>query len=284
MNAPSASGLLRNIYKPFVATVEAVKDETPDIKTFSIKLQDHDSFSQYMPGQFVELSVLGLGEAPFGLASSPTRPGLVECTVKKMGKVTSALHELEAGDVVGIRGPFGNGFPMESFENKDVIIVGGGIGLAPLRSVIWYVIDKRSDFGDVTIIYGARTVADIVYKDELKDWAEMSGITVVETVDPGGETADWKGEVGLVPPVLKQVNPSPKNAVAITCGPPIMIKFTLVALDELGFSPENIITTLEMRMKCGLGRCGRCNIGNKYICKDGPVFSHAQLKTLPTEY
>lgn len=274
-----------NLYLPNLATIERINQETPDIKTLKMVFQDkklRNTFT-YKPGQFIELSVFGAGEAPFCLASSPTRNGYIECSIKKMGKVTQAIHELEEGEVVGIRGPYGNGFPVEELKGKNLLFVGGGIGLAPLRSLIWNVIDNRKAFKDITIIYGARSVADLVYKDELEEWGGNSGVNLTLTVDPGGETKDWKGKVGLVPAILEEVNPSPGNAVVITCGPPIMIKFTLISLDKLKFAPEGIITTLERKMTCGLGKCGRCNIGPIYVCKDGPVFSYAQIKEFKEE-
>lgn len=277
---------MKDIYLPELAIVKEIQSETVDVKTFKLVFQDaglQKSFT-YKSGQFIEFSVLGKGEAPFCLASSPTRKGYIECSIKRMGKVTQAIHELEEGETVGIRGPYGNGFPLEMMYNKNLIFVGGGIGLAPLRSLIWNVLDRRESFGDITIIYGARTVADLVYKKELKMWQKTAGVKTVLTVDPGGENKDWQDKIGFVPTVLEQENPSPENAVVITCGPPIMIKFVLIALGKMNFTPEQIITTLEMKMKCGLGKCGRCNIGSIYVCKDGPVFSYKQIREFPDEF
>jgi len=275
-----------SLYLPHLATIKEIREETPDIKTFRLVFQDErvrDSFT-HKPGQFVQLSVFDAGEAPFCICSPPTENGYIECSIKRMGKVTRALHELDVGDLVGIRGPYGNSFPIDQMRGKNLIFVGGGIGLAPLRPLIWYVLEKRDDFKDILIIYGARSVADLVYKEDLKQWQNTSGITTVLTVDPGGETEDWKGKIGLVPAVLEEVNPSPRDAVVITCGPPIMIKFVLKSLDKMRFSPQQIITTLEMKMKCGVGLCGRCNIGNIYVCKDGPVFSYQQIKGFLEEF
>jgi NAD(P)H-flavin reductase len=201
-----------------------------------------------------------------------------------VGKVTSALHDLSVGDVVGFRGPYGNSFPIEDMVGKNLVFVGGGIGMAPLRSLLWNCIDRRSEFGDITLVYGARSVADLVYKGELQEWVDMPDVNTVLTVDPGGEDESWKGEIGFVPTVLEKVHPSPENTVVITCGPPIMIRFVLVSLANMKYEPDQIITTLEMKMKCGLGKCGRCNIGPAYVCKHGPVFSFAELKELPDEY
>ena len=277
---------MENIYQAQLMTVEAITQETPDIKTFRLVFQDDDlreSFS-YKSGQFGIFSVFGYGEAPFGIASSPTRPGYIECSLKRIGKVTSAMHNLNVGDTMGFRGPYGGAFPIDEMRGKNLIFVGGGIGLAPLRSLIWNCLDTRGDFEDITIVYGARSMADLTYKPELQEWLQMDGVTTVLTVDPGGEDESWEGEVGFVPTILEKVNPSPENATVITCGPPIMIRFVLLSLGKLEFAPAQVVTTLEMKMKCGLGKCGRCNIGNKYVCKDGPVFTAEQLQAMPNEY
>ncbi len=191
---------------------------------------------------------------------------------------------MNAGDTVGFRGPYGNSFPVDDWKGKDVVFVAGGIGLAPVRCVIWNVLDRRDEFGDVTIVYGARSVDDLVYKRELEEWRSRSDVKMVTTVDPGGQTKDWTGEVGYVTPVVEATAPKAQNAVAVLCGPPIVVKLTLPVLDKLGFADDAIFTTLENRMKCGLGKCGRCNIGPVYVCKDGPVFTAAQMKALPAEF
>jgi sulfhydrogenase subunit gamma (sulfur reductase) len=229
-------------------------------------------------------SVFGRGEAPFGIANSPTRDEYIECSVKRVGRVTDALHELNEGDEVGFRGPYGRPFPIEKMQHKNLVFVGGGIGMAPLRSLLWNCLDRRDQFGDITVVYGARSTADLVYQRELQEWSAREDVDIVLTVDPGGEDEQWQGEIGFVPTVLEKVDPSPQNAMVITCGPPIMIKFVLVSLSKMGFAPEQIITTLEMKMKCGLGKCGRCNIGPAYVCKHGPVFSYEELMALPEEY
>jgi len=277
---------MENTFLPHLMTVERIVQETPDIKTFRLTFQEdrvNGKFA-FQPGQFGIFSVFGQGEAPFGFANSPTRAAYIECSIKRVGKVTRAFHKLNVGDTVGFRGPYGRGFPIDEMRGKNLIFAGGGIGLAPLRSLIWNCIDTRADFETITIIYGARSTADLVYKQDLKQWVETEGIHTVLTVDPGGEDEIWKGEIGFVPTVLEKVAPSPQNAVAITCGPPIMIKFVLRSLTKMGFAPRQIITTLELKMKCGVGKCGRCNIGSLYVCKDGPVFSYEQLKELPDEY
>jgi len=275
-----------SIYQPYLMTVATIIDEAPGIKTFRLTFQDAavGAAFAYQPGQFCLLSAFGHGEAPFGLASSPTRKGYVECSLKQVGKVTSALHELVPGDTLGLRGPYGRGFPIDQMRGKHLIFVGGGIGMAPLRSLLWNCLDQRADFENITLIYGARSTADLVYKRELAEWTARGDIQTILTVDPGGEDATWKGQIGFVPTVLEKASPSPQNAVVITCGPPIMIKFVLVSLTKLGFQPAQIVTTLEMKMKCGLGKCGRCNIGSHYVCKDGPVFTYEELKEMPGEF
>jgi NAD(P)H-flavin reductase len=275
-----------NIYKPELMIIKDIIDETPDIKTFRLQFKDpvvKEKFN-FKAGQFAEYSIFGEGECTFCIASSPTRLDYVECSFKQAGKVTTAMKKLNIGDTIGFRGPYGNYFPIEEMKGKNILFIAGGIGLAPVRCVIWNTLDLREYYNDITIIYGARTVNDLVYKNELNIWQSMDGIKTVITVDPGGEKADWKGEVGFVPSIVEKVSPKSENTIAIICGPPIMIKFTFPALLKLGFSEENIITTLENRMKCGLGKCGRCNVGNIYVCKDGPVFTYSQLKNLPDEF
>jgi sulfhydrogenase subunit gamma (sulfur reductase) len=198
--------------------------------------------------------------------------------------VTSALARQEEGSIIGFRGPYGNIFPLDEWKGKSILFAAGGIALPPLRSVIWNVLDLRDHFNDVTVLYGARSVADLVYKQELKEWAERPDMKLVTTVDPGGETPEWKGKVGFVPTILKEMAPSAENTIALVCGPPVMIKYSFPVLEKLGFTPDQIYTTLENRMKCGVGKCGRCNVGPVYVCKDGPVFTYRQLQELPQEY
>ena len=275
-----------NLYQPHLMTIEAVQDETPDTRTLRLAFRDPgvgERFS-FRAGQFGEYSVFGAGECTFCIASPPTRRGYLECSFKAVGKVTRALRELEAGEIVGFRGPYGNAFPVEEWSGRRVVFVAGGIGLAPVRCVIWNVLDLRDRFDEVTVVYGARSVSDLVYKRELAGWRDRSDLRLVTTVDPGGQEPGWDGEVGFVPAVLERAAPSAHNAVAVVCGPPVMIKYTLPVLARLGFPPERIFTTLENRMKCGVGKCGRCNVGPVYVCKDGPVFSAAELAALPAEY
>lgn len=273
---------LKNPYKPELAVIESIVQETSDTKTFKVVFQDEnirDNFI-YEPGQFQEVSVFGIGEATFCLTSSPSKKGYIEFSVKKVGSVTSALHDMTEGDVVGIRAPLGNHFPYAEWKGMNLVFIGGGIGMAPMRSLLNFCLDNRDDYADITTIYGARSPEDLSYTYEFDDWGTRGKLFL--TVDKGND--DWKSNVGFVPAYLKDLAPSPKDAIAITCGPPIMIKFVLIELENLGFTPEQIYTTLEMKMKCGIGKCGRCNIGSKFVCLDGPVFSQAQLKELPPEF
>jgi sulfhydrogenase subunit gamma (sulfur reductase) len=275
-----------NLYKPYLVEIENITDEAPEVRTFRLKFQNPEEGEKFSfsAGQFAEYSVMGEGESTFCIASSPTRKGYVECTFRRVGRVTSALSNLEIGDTLGFRGPYGNVFPIEKWEGKNLLYIAGGIALPPMRCVIWNTLDLREKYKDITIIYGARTVNDLVYKEELREWQDRPDIKLVTTVDPGGETPDWKGEVGFVPTIVDKVAPKAENTIAIVCGPPIMIKYTFPVLKKLGFTDETIFTTLENRMKCGFGKCGRCNVGKYYVCKDGPVFTLAQLNGMPDEY
>jgi NAD(P)H-flavin reductase len=275
-----------NIYLPYLVTIEKITQEAPGVKTFRLRFKNEKEAKdfRFQAGQFAEYSVFGEGECTFCIASSPTREGYVECTFREVGKVTSALAKLEEGETMGFRGPFGNTFPLDEWKGKNLLFIAGGIALPPMRCVIWNVLDTRENFKDVRILYGAKSVADLVYKQELKEWEERPDVELTVTVDPGGETPEWKGEIGFVPAVLEKLKPSAENTIAIVCGPPVMIKFTFPVLDKSGFKSEQIYTTLENRMKCGVGKCGRCNVGKMYVCKDGPVFSRTLLETLPAEY
>jgi len=277
---------MEQLLVPSLCTIEKIIQETADIRTYRLKFKDENLMSkfQWLPGQFVEFSLLGYGECTFCISSSVTRKGTFDCSIKRAGTVTSDIHSrLDEGDEVGIRVPFGNNFPLEELKGKNLLFVGGGIGLAPLRSLIQYCIDNRADYKDFTILYGARSSDDLCYKEETKEWQNNPSLKVILTIDRAEDT--WHDNVGVVPKILEEVvKPTIENTKVITCGPPIMIKYTLQSLDRLGFDPKNVITTLEMRMQCGLGKCGRCNIGSTYVCKDGPVFTYEQLKTMPDEY
>ncbi len=275
-----------NLYQPHLVRIAEIIDETPDTRTLKLEFESPEvgqSFD-FKAGQFGEYSVFGAGECTFCIASPPTRKGYIECSFKVVGKVTRAMRQLDVGDTMGFRGPYGNSFPLEKMAGKDLVFIAGGIGLAPVRCVIWNVLDLRDQFKDVTIVYGARSVADLVYKRELEEWGKRADVKLWQAVDPGGQTPDWKGEVGFVPAIVEKAAPKAEDAYAVVCGPPVMIKFTLPVLTKLGFPEERIYTTLENRMKCGLGKCGRCNIGPVYVCKDGPVFTAAELAELPAEF
>ncbi|MBV6477384.1 MAG: Anaerobic sulfite reductase subunit B [Ignavibacteria bacterium] len=277
---------MNNIYKPHLAVIKEVIEESFDTKTFRLKFKDdktHNLFT-FKPGQFAEYSAFGDGESTFCISSSPTRKDFIECSFKVYGKVTQSLNRLNKGDTIGIRGPYGNSFPLDDLKGKNILFIAGGIGIAPVRCTIEYVLDNRDQYKNIIIIYGARSTGDLIYKDEVKEWIDRKDVKTIITVDPGGESPSWKGEVGFVPTVLEKTAPASENTAAILCGPPVMIKFTIPVLTGLGFKDDDIYTTLENRMKCGLGKCGRCNIGNVYVCKDGPVFTYAQIKCLPQEY
>lgn len=278
--------MIENIYRPYLMTIAAIRDEAPGVRTLRLHFQDEAEGKcfDFKAGQFALYSAFGHGEATFCIASPPTRKGYIECTFRQAGRVTNALRELNIGDTVGFRGPYGNTFPVEKWEGKNLLFVAGGIALPPIRCVIWNCLDLRYKFGRITIVYGARTVDDLVYKDELAEWEKRDDLCTVLTVDPGGERDGWRGKIGFVPTVLEETSPDSHNSVALVCGPPIMIKFTLPVLEKLGFPSESVFTTLENRMKCGFGKCGRCNVGSIYVCKDGPVFNAKQLRNLPDEY
>ena len=275
----------KNIYLPYLMTIDKVTKEAPGVKTYRLKFQDEAEAAafDFKAGQFGEYSAFGEGESTFCIASSPTRKGYIECTFRDTGSVTSGLASLEEGSTMGFRGPYGNVFPMDEWKGKSLVFIAGGIALPPMRCVIWNALDLRENFKDITIVYGAKSVNDLVYKSELKEWTDRPDVKMVTTVDPGGETADWKGEIGFVPAIVEKVAPSSENTIAIVCGPPIMIKYTFPVLEKLGFKDDQIYTTLENRMKCGVGKCGRCNVGKLYICKDGPVFSREELNLIPAE-
>ncbi|MHC4890121.1 MAG: FAD/NAD(P)-binding protein [Planctomycetota bacterium] len=281
---------MKNPYRPILTTIEkiTVENEAKDLKTFRLLFCSDEEANDFhfQCGQFAELTVFGIGECPIGIASSPMDRTFLEFTVKRYpdGLVTNALHNCRIGDSIGVRGPLGNCFPMEQMEGRNVVVVGGGFAFTTLRSTIQYILHEanRAKHGDLTLVYGARSPGELLYKDELKEWETREDIKTHITVDKGDE--NWKGQEGFVPTVLEQVAPSSKNAIVLVCGPPIMLKYTLPVLTKLGFGSGEIITSLEMRMKCGIGLCGRCNIGSKYVCRDGPVFTYEQIQALPAEF
>ena len=268
---------------PMVAVVTDIRVDTPDVKTFRVVGLDGKKPFVHVPGQCAMLSIPGVGEALFSITSSPTNRDYLEFSIKKCGCVTDWLHGMEPGQQITLRGPYGNGFPVESdFLGRDLLFIAGGIGLAPLRSVIHYVRDRRDRYGQVDIVYGARSREDLVdYPEIVREWSKEAGLRVHLTIDR--EQAGWEGHVGFVPDFVRELG-FDTGKTAVICGPPIMIKFTLAALQELGFQKTQVYTTMELRMKCGIGKCGRCNIGDQYVCKDGPVFRCDQLDQLPDEY
>lgn len=300
-----------NIYRPYLMRVAMVRDETPDVRTLRLEFTNPDEATKfnYRVGQFGLYSAIGEGESTFCVASSPTRKGYIECTFRQAGRVTRALRRLNEGDLMGFRGAYGNSFPVESWKGKDLLFIAGGIALPPMRSVIQYCLDNRGDYGDITIVYGARSWSDHVYKDELAEWEKRSDVNLWLCIDwkmgPQGPVeaeaeANWRpinlkepGSTNLdpshrrytafVPQLVEAARPSPSNRIAVLCGPPIMIKFTMASLKKLGYDSGSVYTTLENRMKCGLGKCGRCNVGPIYVCKEGPVFTAKEVEQLPPE-
>jgi len=270
-----------DLYIPMVAVVKSILDETPDTKTFRLAFEDPQyakSFS-WEPGQFVQVTVFGAGEAPIGFASSPLEKEFFELTVVERGAVTRAMHSLREDDKVGIRGPLGNCWPLEEMKGRDVLIVSGGCGLAPLRPAILKILADRSEYGDVWLLYGARTPADRDFKYDLEAWAQRDDLHLMETVDIADE--NWTGHVGVVTTLFDQLELDAPNAVALTCGPPIMIKFVTLGLLKKGFSEDRVVTSLERYMKCGVGKCGHCCVNHVYLCTEGPVFTYRQMRALP---
>jgi NAD(P)H-flavin reductase len=282
-DASAKGGLGENPYLPEVATVAERIQETALIVTLRLVLDDSAKMHAFTfkPGQVGQLSVFGAGEATFVINSPPSQKNYLQMSVMKAGEVTSAIHKLAAGDKVGLRAPLGNSFPYEQWKGKEVFFIGGGIGMAPIRTIMLHLLDNRQAYGKISLLYGARSPKDMAYGYELDGWLHSRDLDATLTIDAPFE--GWNHRVGLIPNVLLDLAPKPENSIAVLCGPPIMIKFTLQALQKLGFPDERIFTTLEKRMKCGIGICGRCNIGHKYVCVDGPVFSLAELKELPDE-
>ena len=277
---------MTNIYQPDLMEVLDVRQQTADVKSVRVRFRD-EARSQdfhFRVGQFGMFSLFGYGESTFNICSSSNWKDFIEFCFRRTGRVTEALWSLEKNDTIGFRGPYGNAYPMDKWVGKNLIFIGGGIAMPPLRCAIWYALENREQFGDITIVYGARKVHDLVFRQELDRWAEYDGVRVVRCVDPGGETPDWKGEVGFVPAVTERAQIPAENAVALVIGPPVMIKFTLPVLAQMGLADRDIYTSLENRMKCGVGKCGRCNCGPVYVCKEGPVFTLEQLKSLPSDY
>lgn len=264
---------------PQVVKVIKITEETPDVKTFRIQTLDGKKPFDPLPGQLAMISVIGVGEGMFSITAKGE--DWIESSIKKVGELTDALHEISEGQEIGIRGPYGNHFPYEELKGQNILFVGGGIGLAPVRSLIRYCLEHREDYGHIDILYGSRSRDDLVFKEDcLENWPKEPDTSVYITVDRGSD--DWDGHVGFVPSYVEEVGFTPERKVVL-CGPPVMINFTSQSLVKMGFQKEDVITTLEMRMKCGIGKCGRCNLGGKFICLDGPVFNLSELDELPDE-
>ena len=278
-----------NPYLPYPVRIQQIITETEDrnLKTFKLVFlnKDDEEHFDYVPGQFCELSIAGKGEIPIGIASSPTEKGFLLFTVNKAGVVTKYIHNMSEGGIIGLRGPLGNWFPWQEMEGKNVVVIGGGFAFTTLRSSIVYMLhpENRSRFKEITLVYGARSPGLLLYRQELTEWEKRDDIKVHITVD-ATDDPEWPYNIGFVPTITEKKITTSENSYALVCGPPIMIKFTQPVLEKVGFKPEQIIMSLEMRMKCGIGICGRCNIGDQYVCKDGPVLSLAQLNELPQEY
>jgi len=266
------------LYLPRIAVLKDKRAETPDTITFTFELPEGGNLNN-IPGQFLHLTVFGYGEAPISITSSPTQKDCFQLCVRDVGNVTKALHKLEIGDKVGVRGPWGNGFPIEGLKGKNAVFIAGGLGLAPLRSLINYIVDNRRDYGKVWVLSGARTPKDHLFKWEWDRWSKMDRFEVLTTVDRGDDT--WKGNVGVVGSLLYKTDIQVENTMVFICGPPIMFRFVTMDLAKLGFKDDMIVSTLERHMKCGVGKCGHCNIGSKYVCMDGPVFTYAEMKKQP---
>ncbi len=274
---------MSNPYIPYSAVIKDLRQETEGeraIKTFTVDFADKKVWNEFAqkPGQCAMVGIPGVGESMISICSSPTQTGYLQFSIMKMGKVTTALHELGVGSAITVRGPYGTPFPVDDWKGKKILTIGGGIGLAPLRPIINYVIHNNKDYKGLDIIYGARSPQDLVFMEELEKMKKDGSAGINLTVD--AEADGWNNNVGFVPQYLLDLKPSPENTIAVTCGPPIMIKFVLQNLVELGFGDKQIFTTLENRMKCGIGKCGKCNVGGVYVCKDGPVFSYDKFKVL----
>jgi sulfhydrogenase subunit gamma (sulfur reductase) len=273
-----------NPMMPFLGKLVEVRDLANEIKLLRVEMQNGGgkAFQTYQPGQFAFVSAFGLGEAPFGIANAAGRGPVLDFAVARLGSVTTGLHEMGVGDLVGIRGPLGNSFPMQKFQGRNLVVIGGGIGGAPLRPVIQHVLDHRADYGKLTILWAARHPSLLVFTEEYDEWRVAPDTGLYLTVDKQDDS--WQGEVGLITQLLQKVAPSSRNAVAVTCGPPIMIQNVTRMLAGMEFAPENSYVTLEARMHCGLGKCGRCNLGEKLVCVDGPVFNMAEVGELMETY
>jgi len=274
--------LNRNPYQPYLARIVRVYKMVEDNYLFTLRFvadQLAGTF-RHQPGQFAMISVPGTGEAPISISSSPTRPGILELCVRRVGRVTNALYRMQTNDLVGIRGPYGNGFPTEAIMGNDLLLVAGGLGMAPLRSLLWYALDERASFNRIILMYGAKTPADMLFREELVSLVDRKDMTCLLTVDRD-PTGTWKNYVGLLPKLFDYTQVDPARTYAAVCGPPVVYKFVLERLLALGFPKDRILMSLERRMKCGVGKCGHCAVGYKYTCLHGPIFTYWDAINLP---
>jgi len=271
-----------NPYQPHMARIVRVYRMVKDNYLFTLRfLDDHRAQSfRHEPGQFVMLSVPGTGEAPISISSSPTRPEVLELCVRRTGRVTNALYRLKTNDVVGIRGPYGNGFPVKEIEHNHLLLVAGGLGMAPLRSLVWYALDNRDKFDDIILMYGARTPAAMLFREELVSLVDRPDMNCLLTVDED-PTGGWENHIGLLATLFDHAKIDPARTYAAVCGPPVVYKFVLERLLNLGFAKDRILMSLERRMKCGVGKCGHCSVGYKYTCVHGPIFTYWDAINLP---
>ncbi len=273
----TGSSGLQSIYLPTMAEITRTEQLTKMEKLFEIRLKNGQDLG-HQPGQFVEVSLFGIGEAPISVSSSPTKKGSFELAVRSVGNVTKALHQMNSGASLGIRGPFGEGFPIKEMRGKDILFVAGGIGLVPLRSLINYVLDTRSDFGRVLVLFGAKTPSEQLFLDELSKWRASKEMEYLETVDRADPS--WKGNVGVITTLFPKVNIDPPKTFAVIVGPPIMYRFAILEAQVKGIPDDQIVVSLERRMKCGVGKCGHCQINEIYVCQEGPVFNYSRIKNL----
>lgn len=283
VEAPSYQAVLsENPYQPNMAGITLIDDAVENNHLFTLKFLEHDLAKtfRHRPGQFIMLSLPGTGEAPISISSSPTRPGALELCVRRVGRVTNALYRMKIGDVVGVRGPYGNGFPIKEIMGNDLLLIAGGLGMAPLRSLLWYVLDRRNDFKRVVLMYGAKSPGEMLFKEEVTSLLKREDITCLLTVDadPAGT---WKNHIGLLPSMFDHAEINSATTYAAVCGPPVVFKFVLQRLLGLDFSKDRILMSLERRMKCGVGKCGHCSVGYKYTCMHGPIFTYWDAINLP---